>query len=230
MAIGGTYTQLVLFDATSINDEKWSDKVKDLSKIPSSCKFYIFYGEKNTIVEQSLQSGMNPQVYLYKSSDPVIQMFDNLYSACFSCSYILVVSDKNELYAHNLNRITKKHKHIDVMPMDPCNVNITDIIHKVSYQTDKESVKASQFNLQQHSEKEHDLQTHQNTYQLEHLKKISNNKNSRAGDGYAKDLYCLVCPKYFRTKDDKNKHIKAGHPDAASDDDYDSHDDDYFDN
>jgi hypothetical protein len=219
MAIGGSYAQLVLFDATNINDQKWSDIVKDLSKIPSSCKFYIFYGEKNTIVEQSFQSGINSQISLYKSSNPVIQLFDNLNSACFTYSYILVVSDQNELYARNLNRITKKHQNIDVMPMDPCNVKITDIIHKVSYQKGKESVKASKLKLQQHSEKTHDSQTHQS----DHLKKISNNKNSRVGDEYKKGLCCLVCSKSFKTKDAQDKHTEAGHPDATSDDD----DDDY---
>jgi hypothetical protein len=230
MSIGGTFTQLVLFDGIDIKDPDWSVKVIQLSKIPSSCKLCIFCNEADTDVEKSLKPVKNSQVRLYKVSDPVIRMFDILHENCFIYSFILVVYDKNAHYARNLNKIMKKHKQICVMPMDPYNVSVKDIINKVHSQ----EVNASEFNhlqsaptpfsnddLRQQSESKHDPQTHEDTDQQDHLKKTSNTKKSRLGDQYTNDLYCLVCRKIFHTKDAQNKHIKAGHPDAKLDDDYD---------
>jgi hypothetical protein len=219
MSIGATFTQLVLFDDINIKDQEWSVKVKYLSEILSSCEFWIFCNEEDSEIEKSLEPVKNSRIRLHKSSDPVIQMFDTLYDKRFTYSFILVVCDKDACYARNLNKITKKHEHISVMPMDPYNVNVQDIIRKVDFQKIKElesnpvrSAPTLSLNdtSRQHSGNKHDS---------DHLKKTSNNKNSRLGDQYENELYCLVCGKSFHTKDAQNKHIKAGHPDATLDDD-----------
>jgi len=219
MSIGATFTQLVLFDDINIKDQEWPVKIKALSKIPSSCDFWIFCNEADSEIEKSLKPVTNSQIRLHKSSDPVVKMFDTLYDKCFTYSFILVVCDKNARYARNLDKITKKYENISVMPMDPYNVNVQDIIHKVDFQKIKElesnPVRSAPTlslndNPRQHSGNKHDP---------DHLKNTSNNKNSRLGDQYENELYCLVCDKSFHTKDAQNKHITAGHPDATLDDD-----------
>jgi hypothetical protein len=217
MSVGAAFTQLVLFDGINIKDKEWSDKVKDLSEIPSSCKFWIFCDANDTFVEKSLRNVTNPQVSCRKTSDPLIEMFDNLRDACFTYSFILVVCDRSEKYARNLNKITKKHKHIEVMPINSHNISVKDIVHKVNYQASATAF--SKDNARQHPEYKHNLQTNKDGGQPDHLKKMSDNKNRCLGGDYSNGLYCLVCGKSFHSQDDQNRHIKAGHPDAISDDD-----------
>jgi hypothetical protein len=227
MSIGAAFTQLVLFDGINIKDEEWSDKVKDLSEIPSSCKFWIFCDADDTFVEKSLTPFKNSQICCHKTSDPETQIFDILHDACFTYSFILIVYDKNASYARNLNKITKKFKHTCIMPMDPCNISVKDIIQKINYQR----VQAPGFNhrrsaaavyskddVRQHAEKKGDPQTNKDDGQPDHLKKMSDNKNRRFGGDYSNGLYCLVCGKSFHSQDDQNRHIKEGHRAAKSDD------------
>ena len=215
MSVGATYTQLVLFDGTNVNDQKWFGKIKKLSETPRSCDFWIFCDETNAFIEKSLEFVKNSKVRLFKSPDPVDQILKTLHEKSLTYSYILVVCDKNASYTCKLNKIMKKHKHIYIIPIDPSCVNLEDITHKVDYHM----VKAQEVNLQHHSKRKYDLYTNEQENKPPHLKKLSDNKDSSLADQYDNDLYCLLCDKSFHTKDAQNKHIKARHPDATSEND-----------
>jgi hypothetical protein len=73
MATQSNYRQIVLFDGDDHRTELFED-IKQLSKIPSHCEFYIFCNETDSIQDKILNNIHNiSQVRLRRSSDPISQ-------------------------------------------------------------------------------------------------------------------------------------------------------------
>ena len=59
----------------NITDPEWLSKIKNLSKIPDSCNFWIFCNKTNTFIEKSLKPVKNSNVLMYVCLNLLIQSF-----------------------------------------------------------------------------------------------------------------------------------------------------------
>ncbi|CAF2394859.1 unnamed protein product [Rotaria sp. Silwood2] len=228
--------QLILFDGDDRRMDLFND-IKHLSKIPSSCEFYIFCSETDPILYKVLNHISDvSQVRVRRSSEPISQrLIEFLEENINRYTFILIVCSSEPSYKHVFKQIWKIYKHRKLFVMEINNLfNIT--------------VKDILIHLRQHGNKSNNIQVNEHDQSLQLLNSIDSQQINATNDNdsyihqvfhiqpsphveYKKknkknielfvvcEIHCPFCNEDFPSKNTLKKYISATCPDMTPYDD-----------
>ncbi len=245
MATQSNCRQIVLFDGDDHRTELFED-MKQLSKIPSHCEFYIFCSETDPIIDKILNHVNDiPQVRLRRSPNPVNQrILHLLQTGIDKYSLILIVCGSNPTYEHEFNKIWKKYgkKKLFVMFMNnQLDITVKGILDQLRQYKGKGNAQVpisphntqdfasyacpqcsksfcSNNDLQEHGQNVHGSFLNENLY-IDSSANVALNKKAKQDNKLIAQsgLCCAICNEDFHSKEALKKHVKDEHPDNTLD-------------
>jgi hypothetical protein len=235
--------QIVLFDGDEDRSKIFED-IKQLSKIPSPCKFYIFCNEPEIIQRKILLHPSNISGVSVRQSSNGKSIEEFLNKEIDNYSFILVVCGPNSCYVHLFPGIWKKYgrKKLFVMGMkNQSDISMKNILvqlgqHKTSSNSSKQiindqgvfrnhtCIKCGQSffsgdDLQKHEKDFHGLISTTELY-MDSTTNFSSHKKTNENNKLITEfsITCSICNHDFNTNGDLKDHIKQMHSDLPTDD------------